>query len=104
MIALNSLFILRPYQQGQGIKTEIRGGLALPGQKLNLVGLELVADSKIEGNTFKAGSVAYIAEDLLMGHDWAKKVRRAPGIEGEFIVVESRFISAVKPAGDGTAE
>jgi hypothetical protein len=96
MISLNNLFILKPYQQGQGIKTEIRGGLALPGQKLNLVGLELVADAQVEGRTFKAGSKAYIAEDLLMTQDWAKKVRRATGIDGEFIIVESRHISAVQ--------
>ena len=96
MIALNGLFILEPYEQGQGIRTEIRGGLALPGQKLNLVPLKLKADSKVEGQTFLAGSIAFVPEDLLMTSPWAKLVRKAEGIEGQFIVVESRYVTAVK--------
>jgi hypothetical protein len=96
MIALNGLFILEPYQQGQGIRTEVRAGLALPGQKLNLVPLKLMADSKVDGQIFKSGSIAYIQEDILMTAQWAKLTRKAPGIEGEFIIVESRYVSAVK--------
>jgi hypothetical protein len=96
MISLNGFFILKPYQQGQGIRTEIRGGLALPGQKNNLVGLELLADTRFDGDTFKAGSTAYIQEELLMSHPWAKKVMKAEDIEGEFIVVEGRHITAVR--------
>lgn len=96
MMALNNKFILRPYQQGQGIKTEIRGGLALPGQKLNLVPLEMLASSKIDDVVYPEGSLAYLAEDSLMTGDWAKKIRKAPGIDGEFIVVDSQFVIAVE--------
>lgn len=96
IVTLNNLFILEPYQQGQGIRTEVRAGLALPGQKLNLVPLKLKADAKVDGQIFKAGSVAYIPEDVLMTAQWAKMTRKAPDIEGEFILVESRYVSAVK--------
>jgi hypothetical protein len=100
IIALNGLFILEPYQQGQGIRTEVRAGLALPGQKLNLVPLKLKADTKVDGQLFKAGSIAYIPEDILMTSQWAKLTRKAPDIDGEFILVESRYVSAVKPRED----
>lgn len=93
--SLNGLFILKPYQQGQGIRTEMRGGLALPGQKLNLVALPLLANVKLDGKEIKQGSVAYIPEDLLMTSEWAKKIRKADGIEGEFIVVENRYVYAI---------
>jgi len=100
MIALNNLFILEPYEQGQGIRPEIRSGLALPGQKLNLVPLKLLVDSKVDGQVFLAGSTAYIPEDILMTAQWAKTARKAEGIEGQFIVVESRYVSIVKPKAD----
>lgn len=96
MIALNGLFLLEPYQQGQGIRTEVRSGLALPGQKLNLVPLKLKANSKVDGVVFEEGSTAYVPEDILMTSPWAKLTRKAPGIEGEFIVVENRYVYAVK--------
>lgn len=97
MIALNNLFILEPYQQGQGIRGEMRGGLFVPGQKHNLVGLKLLADSTVEGVKFKAGSIAYIQEDFLSTNDSAKKIRKAEGVVGDFIQIESRYISMVKP-------
>jgi len=100
MIALNGLFILEPYAQGQGIRPEIRNGLALPGQKLNLVPLKLLVDSKVDGQVFPAGSIAYIPEDLLMTSQWAKMVRKAEGIDGQFIMVESRHVSVVKIKGE----
>jgi hypothetical protein len=100
IITLNGLFILEPYQQGQGIRTEVRAGLALPGQKLNLVPLKLKANTKIDGQLFKEGSIAYVAEDILMTSQWAKLTRKATGIDGEFIIVESRYVSAVKPKED----
>lgn len=102
MIALNNTFIVKPYQQGQGIRTEMRGGLALPGQKLNLVALEMLADTKVDGQVFPKGSLAYVAEDTLMTHDFAKKVRKAEGIEGEFILIDSRFVTAVAPSERGS--
>ena len=93
--SLNGLFILKPYQQGQGIRTEMRGGLALPGQKLNLVALPILVNAKLDSKEVKQGSLAYIPEDILMTSEWAKKLRKAEGIEGEFIVVESRYIYAI---------
>lgn len=96
MIALNNMFILEPYAQGQGIRSEIRAGLAMPGQKLNLVPLTLKADTQIDGILFKAGQKAYIQEDILMTNDMAKKVRKSPNIEGEFIILDSRLVSGVE--------
>lgn len=96
LISLNNLFILRAYQQGQGIRAEIKGGLALPGQKLNLVGLELLADAKVDNEKITKGSIAYIPEDFLMTHDWAKKVRKSEAVDGEFIAVESKYVYMVE--------
>lgn len=95
MHSINNLFILEPYDSGQGIRPEVRGGLSLPGQKLNLKPLKIVVDSVVDGKTYKAGATAYIAENLLMTHQWAKDVRTAPGVEGSFIVVESKYVSIV---------
>lgn len=95
LTTINNLFMLEPYMQGQGIRSEIRAGLALPGQKLNLVPLKLLADAILGDRVFKKGSLAMIAEDTLMTQQFAKQVRKAPGVEGEFILVDARFISAI---------
>lgn len=97
MIALNGIFILEPYKQGQGIRGEMVGGLFVPGQRHNLVGLKMLVDSKVEGTLFKAGSIAYLQEDFLSTNDAAKRVKKADGIVGEFIQIESRHIVMVKP-------
>lgn len=97
MIALNNLFILEPYKQGQGIKGEMVGGLFVPGQRHNLVGLKLLVDSNIDGTTFKAGSIAYLQEDFLSTNDTAKRIRKCDGISGDFIQIESRHVVMVKP-------
>lgn len=96
MKTLNNLLILKPYQQGQGVRAELRGGLVVAGQKHNLVGLELLADAKIDGETYSKGSIAYLSEDILSSHDWAKRIRKSENVDGDFIVVESRHITAIK--------
>lgn len=95
IVALNNLFLLEPYKQGQGMTPEIRGGLSMPGQKSKLVALKLKTKTRVGELSFKAGDVAYVPEDALMTQAWAKQVKNAEGIEGEFIVVQSQHVVAV---------
>lgn len=94
--SLNGKFILEPYKQGQGLKGEIRGGIMMPRQKTSLVPLKLKAETTTDEGTFFPGNVAYVAEDLLMTSQWAKTVRTADGIDGEFIIVEKVYVTMVR--------
>lgn len=98
MISLNDTFLVEPYEQGQGLKGNIKSGFAYIAQKQNLIGLKLVIDAKLsDGSVVKAGSKIYIAEDLLTTQEWAKKNKTADFTEGkEFVIVEKRFVTAVE--------
>lgn len=96
MISLNDTLILEPYQQGQGLKEEIRNGMAFVKQKTELCGLKVLVEAKLsDGSFIPAGSTAYISEELLSTQQWAKTVRTCAGLSQKFIMVELKYINLV---------
>ena len=87
--SLYNKVVVKAYDNSQGVKQEIRSGIVQVSQKKKVVGLELSADFKDQnGNSYAAGSKAYVLEDNLMGQPWAKDKRSCDAFAGEFIVVD----------------
>jgi hypothetical protein len=96
IFSVNNILILEPYQQGQGLKEEVRNGFAYVKQKTQVVGLKLLAEARLEdGNYLPVGSTVYISEELLTTQPWAKNVRNSPGLGKPFIVVEMKFVTMI---------
>jgi len=94
--SLNDTFIVAPYQQGQGLKSNVKSGFAYIAQKQNLEPLKLLVDAKIDGQWVVAGSTIYVSEEVLTTMDWAKRIKTSPLTNGqEFIIIEKRYVSAI---------
>lgn len=97
--SLNDKLILEPYDHGQGLKTEIRNGLAFVQQKVNLVPLKVLVEARLnDGSYIPAGSLVYLEEDALCGKtaSWAKTVRKCQALgEQPFIVVDKHHVVMV---------
>ena len=96
-LSFNDILILEPYQQGQGFKEEIRGGIAIVQQKSSLFGLKVLVEAKLsDGSFIPAGSTAYISEELLSTQQWAKKMWTSAALpEKKFIKVELKYVDMV---------
>lgn len=97
IFSVNDLFVVEPYQQGQGLKADIRNGFAFVQQKSELAGLKTLAEARMsDGSYIPAGSTVYIAEDLLTTAQWAKNVRKCSAFgDKQFIVVELKYITMI---------
>ena len=90
----NDQIITEVYKQGQGLKTEIRGGFAFVSQKTQLAGLRVLVDAKLNDGSFICkGSTIFVAEDELSTMAWAKTPKTAETLDTkEFIVVPLRNV------------
>jgi hypothetical protein len=97
MLSFNDRLILEPYQQGQGLKGEVRNGIAFVKQKTELFGLKVLVEAKLsDGSFIPAGSTVYIAEELLSTQPWAKNVFSCEALKDQkFIIVELKFVNIV---------
>lgn len=95
--SLNDTFITEVYKQGQGLRAEIKNGFASVAQKSHLHGLKLLVDAKLtDGKTVPAGSVIYVAEDILSTQEWAKRIKKADFLEEqEFIMIQKQHVAAI---------
>ena len=94
--SLNDQLIVEPYKHGQGLQSEIKNGLAFVKQKIDLIGLTLLAEARLsDGNYLPVGTVVYIPEDVLNLNtsQWAKNVRKCAALgDKEFIVVDKKHV------------
>ena len=97
MLSFNDMLVLEPYQQGQGFKEEIRGGIAIVQQKSALFGLKVLVEAKLsDGSFIPAGSTAYIAEELLSTQQWAKNQKTCAALGAQkFILVELKYVNMI---------
>lgn len=100
-VSYNNLIIVEPYKLGQGIKAEVNKGIALPGQKTELFGLKVLIDARLEnGETIKAGSIAYLPEDILSSAPWSKNIKKCQKVLGDqqCLVLQLRDVSFIAHA------
>jgi hypothetical protein len=94
--SINNRLILEPYVK-EALKSEIRSGIATPGQRDGLKGLKLLMDAHLaDGGFFPKGSTAYIKEETLHNHSATVfKHLSCNTITGKFMVVELNFVEFV---------
>lgn len=95
--SINGFFLVEPYLQGQGLKSEVKSGFSYVQQKSAVIGLKTLVDAKYDDRIVKAGAIVFISEELLTTQEWAKKVKKADLTDGkEFVIVEARNIIGIK--------
>ena len=86
--SFSNRIILEAYNQGQGVKSEVRGGIAFVAQKTDAIGLKVLATAVLNNGTIiPEGSVAYVKEDILFG-PVAKDIRTAKAAFGDQKYIE----------------
>lgn len=97
--SLNNRFILEAYTGDRSLKAKETSGFAMLSQKVNLVGLKVLVDTKLADGTFiRAGAKAYLKEELVFTQPWGKNNMECPDIQGKFIIVDATFVEFVVPA------
>jgi hypothetical protein len=106
--SLNNKLFLQPYEHEQGLKTEIRGGLAFAKQRVAVKGLRVLIDARVSvGNDhmyIPAGSIAYVPENLLVSQPWAKDIRTSDLCEEKFFICETSNVVAFDVPDDRDSE
>lgn len=98
MYTLNDKLLVEPYKLGQGLKPEIRNGLAVVEQKVNLVGLKLLADAKLNsGEILEKGAVIYFREEDLCNKMsvWAQRQMKSDFTEDKFLIADKKDVVAI---------
>lgn len=101
---VNNRLIVESYKK-EGLKAETKNGFAMISQKITLKGLTVLMDAKLADGTYvRAGSRAYIREELLHTQPWANKVLECDTLPGKsFIVVDMQHVEFVAHAPDTPA-
>lgn len=93
--SVNSRVIVEPYKKTE-MKSEVKNGFALIGQKNHLKGLRVLADFNApDGTVIKAGYKVFVKEETLHTAPWATKVLECEGIEGPFMVMDFHHVELV---------
>ena len=96
--SLNNHLIVKPYTK-EALKPKTQGGIAMPGQRDGLKGLEVLVTATIsDGRLYKEipkGSTVYVKEETLHTQAWASKTFICDGVEERFMILESVYIELV---------
>lgn len=94
--SVNNRLVVEAYVK-EGLKTEIKGGIATPGQRDSIKGLKVLVGTVLsDGRNVPKGSVAYIREEVLHTHQWASKPMRCATLPGQFLIVDLQFIEFIE--------
>lgn len=102
--SLNNRLILEPYIK-TGLKSEIKNGIAIPGQKDAIKGLKVLISAYLpDGRHIPKGSTAYIREEALHTQTWASRPFSCDTMPGKFMIVGLEFIEFIDvPEDENTA-
>ena len=93
--SLNNRVLVEPYKKTE-LKAEVRNGMAMISQKVNLKGLKLMADADLTVQgcfvCLKAGDILYFREDQLHMAPGIKDVLSADVIDGPFIILDASLV------------
>lgn len=81
--SLNNRLVVEVYVS-TGLTTEIKNGLATPGQRDGIKALRVLVGTVLsDGRVVEAGDVAFIREENLYNQPWTKKVYKCPSLTPE---------------------
>lgn len=103
--SVNNRIVVEPYKKEE-LKAQIKGGLALIGQKQTVKGLKLLVDADWSKDmalfSARAGDTVYIKEEVLHNHPSVKGTLQSDAIQGEFLVLDASLIEFVVPKQEET--
>lgn len=96
--SLNNKLIVESYKK-EALRSKEVNGFAFVDQKLSLKGLRILVSAHLNnGQLFvKAGSLAFVKEDLLHTQQWAQKSYECDGIDGQFLIIDVNNVEFIKP-------
>lgn len=95
--SVNNRFVVEVYQK-EALKSEIRNGLAMIGQKVSLKGLRILVDAKLnDGTLVPKGSSAWIKEETLHTAAWAKTPLQCDTLSSKFFIVDLAHVEFISP-------
>ena len=98
-ISLNNHIIVTPWVQGQGLKSEVKGGFAWVEQKIHLGVVTCLSDARLnDGTIIPKGSEIYADVTLLEAPTsvWAKSPKKCSAFgEQEFIIMPASAVIVV---------
>ena len=93
--SLNNRLVLEQYIK-EGLKSEIRSGIATPGQANGIKGLRVLVGTILsDGRQVPKGSIAYIREETLHTHPWASKPLTCATLSEKFIIAELSYVEFI---------
>ena len=93
--SLNNRLVLEQYIK-DGLKSEVRNGIAVPGQRDAVKGLKVLMDATLaDGRRVPKGSTAYIREEVLHTHPSASKPLTCNTLSTKFMIVELSYIEFI---------
>lgn len=93
--SLNNRLVLEPYIK-DGLKAEVRNGIATPGQRDSLKGLRVLMETTLsDGHRISVGSIAYIREEVLHTQQWASKPLSCDTLPGKFLVADLAHVEFI---------
>ena len=100
--SFNNRLIVEAYITDKSLRASVNNGFAMIDQKVQLKGLKVLVDAKLaighDTLLIRAGSTAYIKEELLHAQPWATKkltCETMPGVQ--FIVVDLNHVEFIAP-------
>lgn len=95
--SVNHMVVCEPYKGSKGLKSKISGGVSIIQQKTSVIGLRVLADAYIsEQLTLKAGSIAYLREDILCQFQDYSTPFNSDATEEPFVLVNYSHIAFIK--------
>jgi len=93
---MNNRLIVEVYVQ-TGIKSEIRNGMAMPGQRDGFKGLRVLVGTNLpDGTHIPAESLAYFREEALYNVPWTKKVFKCDTVTEPFIIADLSNVDMIR--------
>jgi hypothetical protein len=99
--SVNNRLILEEYIKS-GLKSEVRNGIATPGQRNAVKGLKVLVDIYLsDGRKIPKGSLAYIKEEVLHNHsETIFKPLTCDTLPGKFMVVDLQYVEFFNTGDD----
>lgn len=102
--SLNNRLVIEAYKTDRSLQGKVSHGFATIAQKTGLKGLEVLMDTTlVNGTRIRAGSKAYIREEILHTAPWAQHPLECDTLTRPFMIVDASMVEFICPPIDESA-
>lgn len=102
--SLNNRLVIEAYKTDRSLQAKVSKGFATIAQKNGLKGLEILMDATLtNGDRIRAGSKAYIREEILHTASWAQNPLECDTLDRPFMIVDVSMVEFICPPIDESA-